>query len=53
MGLVSPIQEAYKELASDPDRVADVLRTGALRADKVASATLERAYDAIGMYRRT
>jgi tryptophanyl-tRNA synthetase len=53
VGLISPIQKSYLELASDPDRIADVLRAGAQRADKVASATLERAYEAVGLYPRT
>jgi tryptophanyl-tRNA synthetase len=53
VGLIRPIQETYRELASDPDRVRDILRFGAQRADKVASATLERAYEAAGLYPRS
>jgi tryptophanyl-tRNA synthetase len=49
IGLVEPIQARYRELAADPAHVSAVLREGAVRAEKVASATLARAYDAIGL----
>ena len=52
VGLVEPIQQRYRELATDPGHVADVLRAGAERADKIASATLQRAYDAVGLLGR-
>ena len=47
--LLRPIQDRYRQLADDPGHVAGVLREGAARADKRASATLRRAYDAIGL----
>jgi tryptophanyl-tRNA synthetase len=49
LAVVEPIQARYHELAADPGYVADVLGTGAGRARKVASATLLRAYDAVGL----
>ena len=51
LALVEPIQTRYRELAADPGYVTEVLRQGAERADKIASATLQRAYDAIGLLR--
>jgi tryptophanyl-tRNA synthetase len=50
--LVEPMQERYRKLAADPDRIFDILRGGAGRADKVASATLQRAFDAVGLLPR-
>ncbi len=52
IGLLEPIQQRYRELAADPGHVAEVLRDGAARADKIASATLQRAYDAVGLLPR-
>ncbi len=52
VGLLEPIQRRYRELAADPGHVAEVLRAGAERADKIASATLQRAYDAVGLLPR-
>lgn len=49
VALVEPIQRRYRELSADPDHVAEVLRAGAERAGKIASATLQRAYDAVGL----
>jgi tryptophanyl-tRNA synthetase len=47
-GLLVPIQARYHELMDDPAELSQLLRVGAERARKVAAATLERAYDAIG-----
>jgi tryptophanyl-tRNA synthetase len=47
--LVRPVQERYAELSQDPATVTKVLRAGAERADAVASVTLRRAMDAIGL----
>ncbi|HET9077499.1 MAG TPA: tryptophan--tRNA ligase [Acidimicrobiales bacterium] len=52
IGVVEPIQARFRELSSDPDHVMEVLRTGAARADKIASATLARAYEAVGLLPR-
>ncbi|HET6964690.1 MAG TPA: tryptophan--tRNA ligase, partial [Acidimicrobiales bacterium] len=49
LSLVEPIQARYRELAADPQHVAAVLQAGAERARKVSSATLQRAYDAVGL----
>jgi tryptophanyl-tRNA synthetase len=49
VGLVEPIQNRYRELAADPGYVESVLQAGAEQATKVASATLRRAYDAVGL----
>ena len=46
--LLVPIQERYRELLADPGELASLLRKGADKARSVASATLKRAYDAIG-----
>jgi tryptophanyl-tRNA synthetase len=50
--LLLPIQERYRHLADDPGYVAGVLRDGAARAEKVADATLARAYEAVGLVPR-
>ncbi len=47
--LLVPVQVRYRELASDPGAVAKLLRTGADRANEVASATAARADAAIGL----
>ena len=47
--LLSPIQARYRELISDPGELAALLRKGAEKARVVASATLARAHEAIGM----
>jgi tryptophanyl-tRNA synthetase len=49
LATVEPIQARYRELAIDPGHVSEVLRAGAEKAGKVASATLSRAYDAVGL----
>jgi tryptophanyl-tRNA synthetase len=49
--LLTPIQDRYRELVADPGELSALLRRGATKARTVASATLERAYDAIGFLR--
>jgi tryptophanyl-tRNA synthetase len=46
--LLRPIQVRYEELISDRGELASLLHQGATKARAVASATLKRAYDAIG-----
>jgi tryptophanyl-tRNA synthetase len=46
--LLAPIQDRYRELIGDPGELSALLRKGAEKARAVASATLQRAYDAIG-----
>ena len=47
--LLEPIQARYHELMGDRAELARLLRVGADRARNVASGTLKRAYEAIGM----
>ena len=47
--MIRPIQERYRQLESDPGEVAALLAKGADKARTVASKTLARAYDAIGL----
>jgi tryptophanyl-tRNA synthetase len=49
---VRPIQQRYSELAADPAETARLLAIGAGKAEAVASVTLARAYDAIGLLPR-
>ena len=46
--LLTPIQARYRELIADRAELTALLRKGAATARAVASATLERAYTAIG-----
>ncbi|MDQ1394951.1 MAG: tryptophanyl-tRNA synthetase, partial [Acidimicrobiaceae bacterium] len=50
--LVRPIQERYRELAADPGGTAAVLEKGAAKAESMASATLARAREHIGLLPR-
>ena len=47
--LLTPIQARYRELLDDPGELASLLRIGSAKARAVASATLRRTYDAIGL----
>jgi tryptophanyl-tRNA synthetase len=47
--LIRPIQERYRSLSADPGAVQEVLRKGADKARAVASVTLSRARDNIGL----
>ena len=49
VSVVQPIQARYRELAADPAYIHSVLAAGAKKAGTVATATLKRAYDAIGL----
>lgn len=51
VAMLEPIQSRYSELLADPAELARLLRRGADKARDVASATLERAYGAIGFLR--
>jgi tryptophanyl-tRNA synthetase len=46
---IEPIRERYNELMGDPGELARLLRVGAEKARHVASATVERVHEAIGM----
>ena len=50
--LLRPIQSRYNELMTDRGELARLLRQGADKAGEVASATLDRAYTAIGFLPR-
>ena len=47
-----PVQERYRALSADPAHIHDVLAKGATKAEAVASATLSRARQAIGLLSR-
>jgi tryptophanyl-tRNA synthetase len=47
--LLRPIQARYRELLADPGELSSLLAKGADKARAVASKTLARAYDAIGL----
>jgi tryptophanyl-tRNA synthetase len=47
--LLRPVQERYRELAGDPAGTAALLEKGAAKARVVASATLARAKEAVGL----
>lgn len=49
--LLRPVRERYLELATDPQGTEDFLAKGAAKAQAVASETLRRAQDAVGLYR--
>jgi tryptophanyl-tRNA synthetase len=50
--LLRPVQVRYSELMADRAELGRLLAIGAERARTVASATLQRAYDNIGLLRR-
>jgi tryptophanyl-tRNA synthetase len=50
--LLAPIQRRYRDLLDDPGELAGLLRKGADKAREIASATLDRAYRAIGLLPR-
>jgi tryptophanyl-tRNA synthetase len=47
--LLRPVQARYRELVDDRGELAALLRKGSAKARDVASATLQRAYDAVGL----
>ena len=52
VALITPIQARYRELLNDRAELARLLRLGADKARAVASVTLARAYDAVGLLPR-
>ncbi len=49
VAMLEPIQARYHELVGDPAELTRLLQIGSGRARTVASATLRRVYDAIGL----
>jgi tryptophanyl-tRNA synthetase len=49
VALLEPIQTRYRDLIDDRAELARLLRVGSDKARAVASKTLQRAYDAIGL----
>jgi tryptophanyl-tRNA synthetase len=49
--MLTPIQARYHELMADRGELASLLHKGAEKARAVASVTLQRAYDAVGLLR--
>src|SRR6202048_145929 len=49
---VTPIKTQVDELLSDPTELEEVLATGAARADAVATKTVDRVYDRLGLLPR-
>lgn len=49
ISVLAPIQERYKLLMKEPERVIEVIRQGRKRATEVADATLARASQAMGL----
>ena len=49
VAILAPIQHRYHELMGDKAELSRLLRTGAEKARAVASATLERTYNNIGL----
>ena len=48
--LLTPIRAPrYRDYLDDPGELASLLRIGSAKAHAVASATLQRSYDAIGL----
>ena len=50
--VLRPVQARYHELRDDPDAIATILEQGAERSQSLASKTLARAYDAVGLLPR-
>ena len=50
--MLGPVRGRYAELTAAPEAVRATLRRGAATAETVASATLERAREAIGLLSR-
>jgi tryptophanyl-tRNA synthetase len=46
---LAPIQARYAELVADPAAIAALLHAGAEKAGAIASATLRRVHDAVGL----
>ena len=52
VAMLAPIRERYQQLMNDRAELARLVRRGDDRAEAVASATLERAHQAIGLLAR-
>lgn len=52
VAMLAPIQSRFNELMRDQSELSRLLAIGGARARSVASATLQRAYDAIGFARQ-
>ena len=52
VAMLAPIQQRYHELIDDKAELTRLLQVGAEKARTVASTTLQRAYDAIGLVPR-
>jgi tryptophanyl-tRNA synthetase len=50
VAVLTPVKARYEELAEDPTAIALLLEKGALKASSVASSTLRRAKEAIGLF---
>lgn len=48
--MIKPIQDRYNELAADPAETERLLRIGADKATEIATATMQRARDNIGLW---
>ena len=49
LNALTPIQERYTELMSDPTTLDEVLRPSTERAQTIAAATMERVRTAVGI----
>ena len=49
---LSPLQEQYRDISSDPGRLRDSLELGAQKAQKVAGETLHAVYERVGFVPR-
>lgn len=49
VGALSPVRERALEWIESPDKLDDVLATGAAKAQTIAQATLDRIYDRVGL----
>jgi tryptophanyl-tRNA synthetase len=49
VALLRPVQERYATLAADPAELDRLVAEGAAKARAIASRTLARAYDAVGL----
>ena len=47
--VLTPVRERYAEITADPGEVPRLLKMGARKASVIASKTLERARQAIGL----
>jgi tryptophanyl-tRNA synthetase len=50
IGVLTPIQQRYRELIADKAYVASVLKAGAEKASALAERTLRKVYRKVGLY---